>query len=81
MNIYDAYRADLQTQQEFTLEVKRWKTRWVLYPRPCKTKPSLRDIGTRQKKINYIRISPSTATAERSFSLLKRVKTYVRVTL
>ena len=50
MNIYDAYRADLQTQQEFTLEVKRWKTRWVLYPRPCKTKPSLRDIGTRQKK-------------------------------
>ena len=44
MNIYDAYRADLQTQQEFTLEVKRWKARWVLYPtdhvkpsHPCET--------------------------------------------
>jgi hypothetical protein len=22
----------LQTQQEFTLEVKRWKARWELYP-------------------------------------------------
>jgi septin family protein len=25
LHIYDAYRADLQTQVEFTLEVKRWK--------------------------------------------------------
>jgi hypothetical protein len=32
LHIYDAYRADLQTQQEFTLEVKRWKARWELYP-------------------------------------------------
>ena len=39
MHIYDAYRADLQTQQEVTLEVNRWKARWELYPtskvRPC----------------------------------------------
>jgi hypothetical protein len=28
LNIYDAYSADLQTQQKFTLEVKRWKARW-----------------------------------------------------
>ena len=32
MNIYDAYSADLQTRQTFTLEVKRWKARWELYP-------------------------------------------------
>ena len=32
LNIYDAYNADLQTQQEFTLEVKRLKARWELYP-------------------------------------------------
>jgi hypothetical protein len=27
LHIHDAYRADLQTLQEFTLEVKRWKAR------------------------------------------------------
>jgi hypothetical protein len=32
LHIYDAYRADLQTQQEVTLEVNRWKARWELYP-------------------------------------------------
>ena len=32
MYIYYAYRADLQTQQEFTLEDKRWKSRRELYP-------------------------------------------------
>jgi hypothetical protein len=32
LHIYDAYRADLQTQEEFILEVKRWKARWELHP-------------------------------------------------
>ena len=32
LHIYDAYRVDLQTQQEFSFEVKRWKARWELYP-------------------------------------------------
>jgi len=32
LRIYDAYRADLQTQQQFILEAKRWKARWELYP-------------------------------------------------
>ena len=41
LHIYDAYKADLQTQQEFILEAKRWKARWELHPRPGKTKPSL----------------------------------------
>jgi hypothetical protein len=27
LHIYDAYRADLQTKEEFTFEVKRWKAR------------------------------------------------------
>ena len=31
-HIYDAYRTDLQTHEEFTHDVKRWKTRWELYP-------------------------------------------------
>jgi len=32
LNIYDAYSADLQTRQEFTLKVKRWKARWNFIP-------------------------------------------------
>jgi hypothetical protein len=31
LHIYDAYKADLQTQEEFTFEIKRWKARWELY--------------------------------------------------
>ena len=31
LHIYDAYWADLHTQEEFTLEVKRWKSRWEVY--------------------------------------------------
>ena len=78
LNIYDAYSADLQTQQEFTLEVKRWKARWELYPTDqvshlCETLelvskkwyPHLYCI----LKI-YLTIPPSTATTERSFSVM-----------
>ena len=32
MHIYDAYRADLQTQTDFTLKIKRWKAKRKLYP-------------------------------------------------
>jgi hypothetical protein len=82
LNIYDAYSADLQTQQEFTLEVKRWKVRWELYL--CGT---LELVGKKWyphlyciSKI-YLTMPPSTATTERSFSVLKRVKTYLRATM
>jgi len=91
LHIYNAYRADLQTQQEFTLEVKRWKARWELYPtdqvRPNHLCETLELVG---KKWNphlycilkiYPTMPPSTATTERSFSVLKRVKTYLRATM
>ena len=32
LHIYDAYRADLQIQQQFNLEAKGWKARCELYP-------------------------------------------------
>jgi hypothetical protein len=82
LNKYDAYSADLQTQQQFTLEVKRWKARWELYL--CET---LELVGKKWYphlycilKI-YLTMPPSTATTERSFSVLKRVKTYLRATM
>ena len=30
--MYDAYSTDLQTHEEFILNVNRWKARWELYP-------------------------------------------------
>jgi hypothetical protein len=89
--IYDAYSTDLQTRQKFTLEVKRWKARWELYPtdqvRPSHLCETLELVSKKWYphlycilKI-YLTMSPSTATTERSFSVLKRVKTYLRATM
>jgi hypothetical protein len=83
--------ADLQTQQEFTLEVKRCKARWELYPtdqvRPSHLCETLELVSKKWYshlycilKI-YLTMPPSTATTERSFSVLKRVKTYLRATM
>jgi hypothetical protein len=59
--------------------------RWELYPtdhvKPSYLCETLEQKKNTKKKQKYIRISPSKATAERSFSLLKRVKTYLCVTL
>ena len=89
--IYDAYSADLQTQQKFTLEVKRWKARWELYPtdqvKPSHLCETLELVGKKWYphlycilKI-YLTMPTSTATTERSFSVLKRVRTYLRATM
>ena len=88
MHIYVAYRADLQTREEFTLEVKRWKARWELYPTDqvkqfhlCETlEPVNKNLYPNIYSILKIVLTmpPSTATAERSFSVLKRVQTYLR---
>jgi len=77
LRIYNAYRADLQTLQELTLEVKRWRARWELYPTD-QVKPShLRETLELENKKSYphlyciwkiyLTMSPSTATVERSF--------------
>jgi len=73
LHIYDASRVDLQTRQDQvrpshiceTLELVSKK----LYPHLCCI-----------LKI-YLTMPPSTATAERSFSVLKRVKTQLRATM
>jgi hypothetical protein len=91
LNIYDAYSADVQTQQEFTLEVKLSKARWELYPtdqvKPSHLCETLELVGKKWYphlyyilKI-YLTMPPSTATSKRSFSVLKRVKIYLRVTM
>ena len=88
LHIYDAYRVDLQTQQEFSFEVKRWKARWELYPTDQVNPSHLCEALERVKKKLVFRMLnilltmlPSTATDERSFSVLKRVKTYFLSTM
>ena len=81
--IYDAYRADLQTQEEFTFEVKRWKARWELYPtdqvKPIHLCGTLEFVSKNLYPKIYcilkiqLTMPPSTATAEKTFSGLKRV--------
>jgi hypothetical protein len=91
LHIYDAYKADLQTQQEITLEVNRWKARCELYP-TGKVRPGhlCETLELVSKKLYphlycilkfYLTMPPSTATTERSFSVLKRVKTQLRATM
>ena len=92
LNIYDVYSADLQTQQEFTLAVQRWKARWELYPTDqvipnhlCETLelaskkwyPHLYCI----LKI-YLTMPPTNSNNQKiSFSVLKRVMPYLRGTM
>ena len=83
-----AYRADLQTREEFTLEVKRWNVRWDLYPTDqVKSSHLCETLELVNKNLFpniycilkiWLIMTPSTATAERSFNVLKRVQTYLR---
>jgi len=59
----------------------------IIAHRPGKTKPSLWDIGSCKQKWYphlycivkiHLTMPPSTGTAERSFNVLKRVKTLTR---
>jgi len=57
LHIHYAYKADLQTQQEFILDVKRWKARCKLYPTD-QVKPShLCETLELVNKKKYISIS------------------------
>jgi hypothetical protein len=83
LHIYDAYRADLQTQEEFTFEVKKWKAKWELYPtdqvKPIHLCGTLELVSKNLYPKIYcilkieLTMPSSTATAEITFSGLKRV--------
>lgn len=92
-NIYDAYTydADLTEPDVYRQEVQRWRVRWSLLP--AEQKPN-DDVATCLNQIDpqmypnihsifllLLTMPVSTATAERSFSSMKRVKTYLRSTM
>ena len=86
-----AYRADLQTREEFTLEVKRWNVRWDLYPTDqVKSSHLCETLELVSKNLFpniycilkiWLIMTPSTVTAERSFRVLKLAKTYLPFTM
>ncbi|CAC5416458.1 unnamed protein product [Mytilus coruscus] len=86
---FRAYESDLQSEDQFLLEIKRWVARWDIYPskKPDQLCATL-EMTPKELYPNIfcilqilLTMPPSTATAERSFSALKRVKTYLRSTM
>lgn len=86
--ISNTYGDDIGTPEELEREISRWKTRWTM----SETKPkTLHETLVNTNKDLYPNISviisilltmpASTATAERSFSAMNRIKTYLRTTM
>jgi hypothetical protein len=89
LNVYDAYSADFQTRQEFTLEVKRWKARWELYPtdqvKPSHLCETLEFVGKKWYphlycilKI-YLTMPPSTQQQPNDLSASNKSNTYINI--
>ena len=92
--IYEAYQADIYLSlEDFRREVARWRTHWVITKRNnlpttlCTTLDSVNPvlyhfINTILIKLCVLLTIPvASATAEMSFSVLRRLKTYVRSTM
>ncbi|XP_052799150.1 uncharacterized protein LOC128230746 [Mya arenaria] len=90
-SVFDSYSRDLQlTKMMFHREVQRWRTRWVIVDdaqKPSDLSDTIRtahqDLYPGIHKVLCVLVSMpvSTATAERSFSVMRRVKTYLRNTM
>ncbi|CAG2229547.1 unnamed protein product [Mytilus edulis] len=88
--IYNAYNDDIGTLEQLQEEISRWKTRWSMTMLDTKPKTLHETLVTTNKNL-YPNISTiisvlltmpaSTATAERSFSAMNRIKTYLRSTM
>ncbi|XP_052799033.1 zinc finger MYM-type protein 1-like [Mya arenaria] len=89
--IFAGYSVDLpQGNQSFHNEVRRWKARWQLMDENDKpstlgetvasTNPDLYK-GVYTVLTILLTMPASSATAERSFSVMRRVKTYLRSTM
>ena len=89
--LYETYQTDLTCNlDEFKREVARWRTRWSITPRDqmptslCETLDAVNPVlyPPIDTILCIMLTTPVTsATAERSFSVLRRLKTYVRSTM
>ena len=87
--IYNAYSNDFSHRVAFDNEIVRWKARWALAEREkpnnledtlgCTSEDLYPNVST---VLTILLTMPvSTATPKRSFSTMRRVKTYVRSTM
>ena len=88
--VYECYEADLQCErQQLDQEVNRWKVRWSLMVADKQLKTLLDAMDACRSAYPLIQLiltelltMPATsASCERSFSSMKRVKTFIRSTM
>ena len=89
--LYETYQTDLTCNlDEFKREVARWRTRWSITPRDqmptshCETLDAVNPVlypSIDTILCIMLTMPVTSATAERSFSVLRRLKTYVRSTM
>ena len=88
--VYGTYKTDLSEKREYDTEILRWKTKWQHSP-PGKSPATLAETLERANPVLYPNVSAvlsilltmpvSTATPERSFSSMRRIKTYLLATM
>ena len=89
--LYETYETDLTCNlDEFKREIARWRTRWSITPRDqmptslCETLDAVNPVlypSIDTILCIMLTMPVTSATAERSFSVLRRLKTYVRSTM
>ena len=87
--MYAAYKNDVTDKREYKNEMLWWKTKWLhsTGERPTTLADTLDCINpTLYRNVNtiltiFLTMAVSTATPERSFSTMLRVKTYLRATM
>jgi hypothetical protein len=89
--LYEIYQTDLTCNlDEFKREIARWRTRWSKTPRDqmptslCETLDAVNTVlypSIDTILCIMLTMPVTSATAERSFSVLRRLKTYVRSTM
>lgn len=88
-SIYAAYAPDLENSFEvFSNEVTRWRVRWnIAENKPLRLQVTLKQTSKDLYPCIYSILSvlltmpPTSATCERSFSAMKRIKNYLRSTM
>ena len=83
--IHEGYEVDLTCHEDFDLEIKRWKARWEGADHlPSSLTETLKHVNKDLYPNVYAVLSVllcmpvSTATAERTFSAMRRIKTFLR---
>ena len=88
--LYETYKTELSEKRDFDNEILRWQTKWS-HSTDKKTSDTHRDSLQHANPNLYpnmvtiftilVTMPVSTATPERSFSTMRRVKTYLRSTM